>query len=86
VRTADWGFVRFHEGRASPHPCYGERALETWVEKLAELFGAGRDVYAYFNNDGRACAIRDAIVFAGLAEKAGLKPTRVPELSEVTVS
>jgi uncharacterized protein YecE (DUF72 family) len=86
VRTADWGFVRFHEGRASPHPCYGERALQAWVEKLAELFGSGRDVYAYFNNDGRACAIRDAIVFAGLATKAGLKSGRVPDPSEVTVS
>src|SRR5207237_8855335 len=23
-RTASWGYVRFHEGRASPSPCYGE--------------------------------------------------------------
>ena len=86
VRTADWGFVRFHEGRATPHPCYGERALATWVGRLAELFGPRADVYAYFNNDGRACAIRDAIVFARLAERAGLKPTRVPDPSEVKVS
>jgi uncharacterized protein YecE (DUF72 family) len=86
VRTADWGFVRFHEGRASPHPCYGEKALETWVERIGELFGPRLDVYAYFNNDGRACAIRDAIVFAGLAKKAGLKSGRVPDPSEVTVS
>jgi uncharacterized protein YecE (DUF72 family) len=86
VRTADWGFVRFHEGRATPRPCYGEQALGTWVEKLAELFGPDRDVYAYFNNDWRACAIRDAIVFAHLAKKAGLKPTRVPAPNDVTVA
>ena len=86
VRTAGWGFVRFHEGRASPHPCYGERALESWVERLEGLFGKRADVFAYFNNDGRACAIRDAIVFARLAEKAGLNPTRVPELADISVS
>jgi hypothetical protein len=56
------------------------------VQKLADLFGPQRDVYAYFNNDWRACALRDAIVFARLAAKAGLKPTRVPELRDVSVS
>ena len=76
-RTADWGFVRFHEGQAAPRPCYGERALKTWARRLSDLFGARRDVYAYFNNDRRACALRDASVFARLAEGAGLEPSRV---------
>ncbi len=26
-RTADWGYVRFHQGRADPTPCYGRTAL-----------------------------------------------------------
>src|SRR5205807_8713585 len=78
-RTADWGFVRFHEGRATPHPCYGERALATWAERIASLWPAAADVYCFFNNDGRACAPRDAVVFARQARRAGLLPTRVPE-------
>ena len=77
-RTAPWGFVRFHEGRASPHPCYGRRALATWAERIAGLW-PGADVYCYFNNDTHACAVRDATVFAGLAREAGLSPSRVPE-------
>ena len=85
-RTADWGFVRFHEGRATPHPCYGERALATWAERVASLWGAGDDVFCYFNNDGRACAVRDAIAFARLARRAGLRPTRVPEPGEVRLA
>ena len=84
-RTADWGFVRFHEGRGSPRPCYGERALATWAERLAELWGPSADVYCYFNNDTRCCAVRDAAVFARAAARAGLRPTRVPELSEVSL-
>jgi uncharacterized protein YecE (DUF72 family) len=85
-RTADWGFVRFHEGRAAPHPCYGDRALTTWVERIASLWSPGADVYCYFNNDTRACAVRDAVTFAGLATRAGLRPTRVPHRSEVKLT
>jgi len=85
-RTADWGFVRFHEGRATPRPCYGERALTTWAERIASLWAAGADVFCYFNNDARACAIRDAVTFARLARRAGLRPTRVPEPAEVHVA
>ncbi len=85
-RTADWGFVRFHEGRAAPHPCYGERALKTWAERIAETWPAEADVFVFFNNDGRACALRDAVVFARLAGKAGLRPTRVPDPADVHVA
>jgi uncharacterized protein YecE (DUF72 family) len=85
-RTADWGFVRFHEGLADPRPCYEEGALATWAERIAGLWGPDEDVYCYFNNDGRACALRDAIVFARLAAACGLKPTRVPSEEEVRVA
>ncbi|HXM54505.1 MAG TPA: DUF72 domain-containing protein [Candidatus Dormibacteraeota bacterium] len=85
-RTADWGFVRFHEGRATPHPCYGERALATWAERIASLWPASADVFCFFNNDGRACAVRDAMVFGRLARRAGLRPTRVPEPDEVRLA
>lgn len=84
-RTADWGFVRFHEGRASPRPCYGERALATWAERVASLWKPSEDVYCFFNNDTRACALRDAVVFARLAGKAGLPVSRVPRRDEVSV-
>ena len=85
IRTADWGFVRVHEGRATPRPCYGQRALESWVERLHGLFGPEADLYAYFNNDWRACAIRDAVVFAHLAAKAGFAVSRVPRLDDVSL-
>jgi uncharacterized protein YecE (DUF72 family) len=77
-RTAGWGYVRFHEGTGTPHPCYRPGALERWAEQIASLFAHGEDVYAYFNNDGRACAVRDAVRFAGAVKRAGLEPTRVP--------
>ena len=85
-RTAGWGYIRFHEGRATPRPCYGERALDTWARTLADLFGEDDDVYAFFNNDPRACAVRDAVVFARVASRHGLRPTRVPARRDVQVA
>jgi uncharacterized protein YecE (DUF72 family) len=85
-RTANWTYLRFHVGRATPSPCYGRDALETWVARLAEHWKPDEDAYVYFNNDPRACALRDAIVFARLAAQGGLRPTQVPDRREVTLS
>lgn len=85
-RTADWGFVRFHEGVGMPQPCYEEGALAGWAKRIAGLWSPDEDVYCYFNNDGRACALRDAIVFARLASNCGLSTTRVPREDEVRIA
>lgn len=84
-RTADWTYLRFHAGRATPHPCYGRQALATWVERLRGAWAPEEDAYVYFNNDPRACALRDAVVFARLCDRAGLAPSRVPLSSDVAV-
>lgn len=78
VRTAPWGYLRFHEGAASPSPCYGRRALERWAERIAATWPPDEDVYVYFNNDTCACALRDARRFASLCRRVGLETTRVP--------
>jgi uncharacterized protein YecE (DUF72 family) len=84
-RTADWGYVRFHRGQSRPDPCYGRAALHSWAERIAGLFGPSPDVFAFFNNDGCACALRDAHRFALASSKAGLHPTRVPTAREIHV-
>lgn len=84
-RTADWCYVRFHAGAASPAPCYGRRALVHWVERLRELWGDAPDGYVYFNNDSRGCAVRDAVGFAAAAARAGIELTRTPARGEAPV-
>ena len=84
-RTADWTYLRLHQGTATPRPCYGRQALATWAGRLADLVGPDADAYVYFNNDPAGCAVRDARVFALAAARAGLRPTRVPAASEVRV-
>jgi uncharacterized protein YecE (DUF72 family) len=77
-RTADWGFVRFHEGTGSRAPGYEREVLRRWAQQVAATWDAGEDVYVYFNNDTEGYAIGDAATFAELAQAAGLRPTRVP--------
>jgi uncharacterized protein YecE (DUF72 family) len=77
-RTADWGFVRFHEGKGPQAPGYERDVLRRWVDRIAERWPRTADVFVYFNNDAAGYAIRDATVFAELAEEAGLRTTRVP--------
>ncbi len=82
-RTASWGYLRMHEGRARPHPCYGRTALESWGARLSDLWDDTDDVFVYFNNDHGGCAVRDAHRFAAAARRAGLSPTRVPDATPV---
>ena len=84
-RTADWAYVRWHQGTEPPWPCYSTEDMREWVARIAGLWGPADDVYAYFNNDPAGCALRDAIVFAEEGEKAGFETTRVPAHSDVIV-
>jgi uncharacterized protein YecE (DUF72 family) len=70
-RTADWGYIRFHEGGAQPWPRYGPQALRTWVSRIAGTFPPEADVFAFFNNDQHAAAPADADALMKLAGRAG---------------
>ncbi|MFI6598432.1 DUF72 domain-containing protein [Nonomuraea sp. NPDC050536] len=63
-RTAGWGYVRLHEGHATPFPEYGEAALKSWAERVREA--GWREAYVYFNNDLGGAAVRNARRFARL--------------------
>jgi uncharacterized protein YecE (DUF72 family) len=65
-RTTDWGYVRFHEGRARAWPSYGRQSLKTWADRVTETFSGDEDVYAYFNNDPNGAAVKDAMTFESL--------------------
>jgi uncharacterized protein YecE (DUF72 family) len=78
-RTAAFGYLRFHEGRARPWPRYGTAALASWRDRVAAEFDDGTPVYAYFNNDPGGAAIIDAAAFAALCRRHRMPVTRTPE-------
>ena len=84
-RTADWGYLRLHEGTATPRPCYGDGALRSWAERVTECWSDAEDVYVYFNNDPNACAVANARTFAHAVERLGRVVTRVPGRGDVHV-
>ncbi len=70
-RTASWGYLRLHEGAATPWPHYGGQALRTWLHRIADTWPPEADVFAYFNNDQNAAAPADAAVLTAMAARAG---------------
>ena len=70
-RTADWGYLRLHEGRAQPRPRYGRAALASWVRRAAAAWSDQADVFVYFNNDPGGAAVHDARAFRRTAVAAG---------------
>ena len=59
-RTANWAFVRFHHGRRGRRGNYSESELEEWARRL-ERWRRDADVYAYFNNDWEAFAVKNGL-------------------------
>jgi uncharacterized protein YecE (DUF72 family) len=85
-RTATWGYLRFHEGAADPWPSYGERALQSWAERVRAAWPDSADVYVYFNNDPGGAAVVNSATFAALARGLGLTVTRTPPVGGVPLT
>ncbi|MFI9201077.1 DUF72 domain-containing protein [Streptomyces sp. NPDC053048] len=79
-RTADWGYVRLHCGRARPWPRYGRQALASWARRVAETWPDRADVYFYFNNDPGGAAVHDAAGFARAAGRLGRTVSRTADV------
>jgi uncharacterized protein YecE (DUF72 family) len=77
-RTADFGYLRLHEGRATPRPRYGVKALRSWAQRIGGEFSARDEVFVYFNNDPGGAAITDAIAFGKAAQRIGCEISRIP--------
>jgi uncharacterized protein YecE (DUF72 family) len=81
-RTASWGYLRLHEGRAKPAPSYGDAALRSWCQRIDETWPRSADCFVYFNNDPGAAAVRNALRFAELMRDLGREvPTAAAEQS-----
>ncbi|WP_459957879.1 DUF72 domain-containing protein [Nocardia sp. IFM 10818] len=78
-RTADWGYLRFHQGTGAPWPCYDDHVLADWVRRLDDTWDKECDVYVYFNNDPGGAAVHNVVRFAELACATGRPVTRTPE-------
>jgi uncharacterized protein YecE (DUF72 family) len=66
--TTDFAYLRLH-GPDQHHlyaGSYSDTDLAWWADRISEWQASGRDVFAYFNNDGGANAVRNARTLQGL--------------------
>jgi len=62
VVTADWLYLRYHgSGGAVYAGDYPANYLNEQAHRIGQELHAGRDVYAYFNNDALGYAVRNAL-------------------------
>ncbi len=59
-------YVRFHGTSGQYAGSYPDERLKAWADTLAAQWRAGRQVYAYFNNDPDAVATENAMTLRGL--------------------
>ncbi len=64
--TASWVYIRGHGPGGRYHGRYGEAAFKDWAGHIQRWSAAGKDVYAYFDNDIKAAAPADAEQLKGL--------------------
>ena len=66
--TTDFVYVRLHGPDAGSlyAGSYSDDELGWWAERIREWQDSGRQVYAYFNNDGSGHAVRNALTLRGM--------------------
>jgi uncharacterized protein YecE (DUF72 family) len=65
--TADWTFVRFHYGSRGRNGNYSQRELSEWADRIGR-WRRKVEVYAYFNNDWNAYAVRNGLTLKRLLQ------------------
>jgi uncharacterized protein YecE (DUF72 family) len=71
--TADWTYLRFHGDHYGGS--YSTQFLSAEARRIAALLRGGHAVYAYFNNDRDACAVRNALDLRRYVDAAGQRLT-----------
>jgi uncharacterized protein YecE (DUF72 family) len=71
--SADFIYLRFHGPKEFAGSLYGTK-LKEWVPKIKKWSRDGIDVYAYFNNDQQAYAIRDVVALKHMLGSKGTIP------------
>jgi uncharacterized protein YecE (DUF72 family) len=58
--TTSWTLIRFHRGHRGRGGNYSDREIDSWAGRITELRRRAT-VYAYFNNDWRGLAVKNAM-------------------------
>jgi uncharacterized protein YecE (DUF72 family) len=82
--TGGWRYLRFHGPTGRYDGRYGERALAAVADGLRAWSRAGRDAFAYFNNDVGGHAVHDARTLLALLGAPRIAPEEAAAALGVT--
>jgi uncharacterized protein YecE (DUF72 family) len=68
--TGPIAYVRFHGGEGKYWGRYSDAGLLSWTDWMVQQARAGREIWAYFNNDIDAHAIHDAQTLKAMVRQA----------------
>ena len=60
ILTADFVYVRLHGPAEKYSGNYTKTHLNMWAKRFVEWSRNGREIYCYFNNDLKGCAVKNA--------------------------
>jgi uncharacterized protein YecE (DUF72 family) len=66
--TSDLVYLRFHGGRRLYGSQYSKEELENWAKDINGWIRENKNVYAFFNNDARGYAVKNAKQLKGILE------------------
>jgi len=69
--TAATVYIRFHGAGALYAGSYPDDVLAQWAHRIRSWVSEGHEVYAYFNNDAFAHAVRNALTLKQMLRKSG---------------
>ena len=72
--TADFSYIRFHGLKGGPRHDYTRKELQPWADAIAKQTRAGKNVYAYFNNDLNVRAPNNAQMLMEMVGTAAARP------------
>jgi uncharacterized protein YecE (DUF72 family) len=72
--TTDFVYIRFHGLKDGARHDYTRAELEPWAKFIRRQVRAGKNVYAYFNNDLNVHAPDNAKMLMEMVGKTALKP------------
>jgi uncharacterized protein YecE (DUF72 family) len=78
--TADFVYIRFHGLKDGARHDYTKTELEPWAKFIRKQSRAGKNVYAYFNNDLNVHAPDNAKMLMEMVWKAAARPLVENEL------
>lgn len=80
--TADFIYIRFHGLKGGPYHDYTRDELAPWAQEIHKQTCAGKNIYAYFNNDLNVRAPNNAMMLMAMLGSVAVEPAQSDDVRD----